>query len=120
MAMATMYDQLGGAEGVADAVDDFYARLLADPELGHHFDGAAMLRQIHHFRAFLAAALDGPRRYLGRDLRRAHGGAGITDAAFDRAVEHLVATLRHVGVPTPAIAELGSRLTPLRAHVVTA
>jgi hemoglobin len=117
--MATIYDEIGGAAGVATAVDDFYARLLTDPELGHHFDGVSMTRQIHHFRAFLTAALDGPRRYLGRDLRRAHADAHITDAAFDRAVGHLVATLRHLGVGTPAIAEIGTRLAPLRAQVVT-
>ena len=118
--MATIYDEIGGAAGVAAAVDDFYARLLADPELGHYFDGVAMPRQIHHFRAFLAAAVGGPRRYLGRDVRRAHAGIGITEAAFDRAVEHLVATLRHLGVAVPTIAEIGTRLAPLRADIVTA
>ena len=117
--------QLTGGERLDEIIDGagleaFDARLLTDPELGHHFDGVAMPGQIHHFRAFLTAALDGPRRYLGRDLRRAHVGAGVTDAAFDRAAEHLVATLRQLGMPTATIAQIGSRLTPLRAEVVTA
>ena len=118
--MATIYDQIGGATGVATAVDDFYARVLSTTELGHYFDGEAMPRQILHLRAFLAAALDGPQRYLGRGIRDAHAGLGITETAFDRAVGHLVATLRHLGVSTAVIAEIGTRLAPLRPQIVTA
>ena len=120
VAMATIYDEIGGETGVATAVDDFYARVLLDPELGHFFDGASMPRQILHFRAFLAAALGGPQRFLGPGIRDAHKGAGVTDAAFDRAVGHLVATLRGLGVRDGAIAEIGTRLTPLRGQIVSA
>jgi len=116
--MATIYDEIGGATGVATAVDDFYARVLRDPEVGHYFDGVAMPRQIMHLRAFLAAALGGPQRYLGRDVRQAHAGLGITEAAFDRVVDHLVATLRHLGVATATIGEIGGRLAPLRPEIV--
>ena len=116
----TIYDQIGGATGVATAIDDFYARVLLDPELGHFFDGAAMPRQILHLRAFLTAALDGPQRYMGRGIREAHSGLGITESAFDRTVGHLVATLRHLGVSTPVIAEIGARLAPLRPQIVSA
>ncbi len=118
--MATIYDEIGGAAGVATAVDDFYARILRDPAVGHHFDGVAMPRQIQHLRAFLAAALGGPQRYLGRDVRAAHAGLGITDAAFDRVVGHLVDTLRELGVAGGTIAAIGSRLAPLRPQIVSA
>jgi hemoglobin len=116
--MATIYDEIGGAAGVATAVDDFYARVLRDPEVGHYFDGVAMPRQIMHLRAFLGAALGGPQRYLGRDVRNAHAGLGITEAAFDRVVDHLVATLRHLGVAATTIGEIGGRLAPLRPEIV--
>jgi hemoglobin len=118
--MPTLYDELGGATGVATAVDDFYARVLRDPELGHHFDGEAMPRQILHLRAFLAGALGGPQRYVGRGIRDAHAGAGITETAFERAVGHLVATLRHLGLSTQAIADIGTRLAPLRPQMISA
>jgi hemoglobin len=118
--MASIYDEIGGATGVAAAVDDFYARLLGDPALGHYFDGVAMPRQIQHFRAFLTAALGGPNRYLGRSVRDAHAGLGISEAAFDGAVGHLVATLRGLGIKGETIAEIGTRIAPLRPHVVTA
>ncbi|HWT26124.1 MAG TPA: group 1 truncated hemoglobin [Solirubrobacteraceae bacterium] len=118
--MATIYDDIGGAAGVATAVDDFYARLLRDPAIGQYFDGVSMPRQIQHFRAFLTAALGGPQRYLGRDVRDAHAGLGITGTAFDAAVGHLVATLRSLGVEAATITEIGTRLAPLRTQVVSA
>jgi hemoglobin len=117
--MATIYDDIGGATGVATAVDHFYARVLADPEVGHYFDGVAMPRQIMHLRAFLAAALGGPQRYLGRDVREAHAGLGINEAAFERTIGHLVATLGHLGVSADTIGEIGSRLAPLRPQIVS-
>jgi hemoglobin len=116
----TIYDQIGGATGVAAAVDDFYARLLTDPETAHYFDGVAMPRQIHHLRAFLGAALGGPERYLGRDIKSAHAGLGITESAFDGVVAHLASTLRHLGVAASTIGEIGARLAPLRVQVVGA
>jgi hemoglobin len=116
----TTYDQIGGATGVAAAVDDFYARLLSDPEIAHYFDGVAMPRQIHHLRAFLGAALGGPERYLGRDIETAHSGLGVTESAFDGVVAPLAATLRHVGVKASTIADIGAKLAPLRAQVVGA
>jgi hemoglobin len=118
--MKTVYDQIGGETGVETAVDDFYARVLLDPELGHHFDGEAMPRQILHLRAFLATALGGPQRHVEREIREAHAGAGITESAFERAVGHLVATLRQLGLPTDAIADIGTRLAPLRPQLVGA
>ena len=116
--MATIYDEIGGATGVATAVDELYARLLRDPEVGHYFDGAAMPRQILHLRAFLAAALGGPERHVGRDVREAHAGLGITEAAFERVIDHLTATLRHLGVAAGAFGEIGGRLAPLRPQLV--
>jgi len=38
-ARAGVYDAIGGSAAVAAAVDVLYARLLADPQLAHYFDG---------------------------------------------------------------------------------
>src|SRR5688500_3889061 len=49
-----------------------------------------------------------------------HATLNVSDAAFDRVVEHLVGTLTALGVPQGMIEAVGDRLGPLRAEVVAA
>lgn len=116
----SIYDEIGGAGSVAAAVDDFYQRLLADPELAPFFADVDLRRLKAHQRAFIAAALGGPEIYAGRDMAAAHAGLDITDADFDAVVGHLVDTLTSLGVPGETVATIGAALAPLRADVVTA
>jgi hemoglobin len=118
--MASVYDQIGGGTAVAAAVDQFYVRVLRDPELAPYFANTDMTRQKSHMRAFLAAAVGGPQLYDGRDMRAAHAHAAITPHSFDRVVIHLVATLEGLGVPAPIIEAIGGKLTPLREQIVAA
>ncbi len=114
-----IYDDIGGRDAVAAAVDIFYDKVLADDLLGPYFTDHDMARQKTHMRAFLAVALGGPDVYAGRDMRAAHAGLRITDAAFDRVVDLLVATLQQLDVPVDIIAAIGAKLAPLREDVVT-
>lgn len=116
----SIYDDIGGREAVAAAVGIFYGKVLDDDLLAPYFDGRDMDRQQAHMRSFLAVALGGPDVYAGRDMATAHAGLGITDGAFDRVVELLVATLQQLQVPGDIIGAIGAKLGPLRADVVTA
>jgi len=118
-ARPTLYDAIGGAAAVSAAVDVLYDRLLADDLVAHHFEGVDVRRLAGHMRAFLAAALDGPQSYQGRDLGAAHADLGITGAEWDATVGHVVATLESLGVPPDMIGEVGARLIPLRDTIVT-
>lgn len=115
----SIYDSIGGTEAVSAAVDDFYVRLTTDPELARYFSGTDLNRLKAHQRAFITAAVGGPDLYRGRDMAAAHAGLAISNAHFDRVVDHLVATLRHLGVPGETITEVGSTLGTLRADIVT-
>ena len=115
-----IYDEIGGKDGVAVAVDVFYEHVLGDEVLAPYFDGADMRRQKAHLRAFLATALGGPEVYAGRSMAVAHAGLRITHDAFDRVVGHLVATLTALGVAQATIGAIGGRLAPLRADIVGA
>jgi hemoglobin len=115
----SIYDSIGGADAVKAAVDDFYLRVTADPELTGYFAGTDMNRLKSHQRAFIAAAVGGPELYQGRDLAAAHAPLAITDAHFDRVVGHLVATLGSLGVPAETITTIGETLAPLRPAIVT-
>ncbi len=116
----SIYDSIGGAPAVTKAVDDFYARVLADPRLAPYFVDVDLSRLKAHQRAFIAAAVGGPAVYKGRDMAAAHARLDIADAEFDAVVGHLVDTLIELRVPADTIAQIGSSLAPLRAEVVTA
>ena len=116
--MTTIYKKIGGPEAVAAAVDIFYDRVMGDPVLAPYFEGTDMRRQKSHMRAFLASAIGGPEIYAGRDMHAAHAHLGVTNEAFDHVVEHLVATLVSLDVPTELIVAIGGKVEPLRAMVV--
>lgn len=116
----SIYDSIGGAPAVRAAVDDFYARVLADPQLAPFFSDVDLQHLKSHQRAFITAAVGGPEIYRGRDMAVAHAGLDITDADFDAVVAHLVGTLAGLGVPAETIGQIGSTLAPLRGDIVTA
>lgn len=116
----SIYDSIGGAPAVHAAVDDFYVRVLADPQLAPYFQDVDMRHLTSHQRAFIAAAVGGSEIYAGRDMAAAHAGLDITDGAFDAVVGHLVDTLAGLGVPGETIGQIGAALAPLRADIVTA
>lgn len=119
----TIYDTIGGGGAVAAAVDDFYVRVLADPDLAPYFAGIDMERLRAHQRAFITAAVGGPSVYSGRSMRAAHHRPDlppISPAAFDRVVDHLVATLAGLGVPDDVIGQIGGALGPLKPEIVSA
>jgi hemoglobin len=116
----SIYDSIGGASAVRAAVDGFYARVLADPQLAPFFTGTDLNRLKAHQRAFIAAAIGGPEIFEGRDMAPAHAGLGISGADFDAVVGHLVDTLTGLGVPAETIGHIGGALAPLRSDIVTA
>lgn len=117
--MARIYDHIGGRDAVSAAVDDFYERVTGDDLLAPYFAYTDMRRLKAHMRAFLATAIGGPEIYRGRDMGAAHASLGITHAAFDRVVEHLVATLSGLGVEPAIIQAIGAKLAPLRDVIVS-
>jgi hemoglobin len=119
--MATIYEQLGGEDGMHAAVEIFYERVLSDARLAPFFNGVDMEHQIAKQRAFLTLVLGGPARYSGRELRAAHAplvARGLAGEHFDAVVEHLGATLRQMGVGDAMIAEVGALVSTTRSDVL--
>jgi hemoglobin len=108
----SLYDKLGADVGITKAVDEFYNRVVTDPDLAQFFSGVDMAALRRHQVAMLSAATGGPAQYTGRDMETAHAGLGITDAHFDRVVQHLAGTLTDLGVDNETIGEVAAALTP--------
>ncbi len=115
-----MADQGVDAESIREAVELFYARMVADPELAPIFAAAGMPDLRSHQQAFLLRALGGPDLYAGRDLKTAHAGLRLTDAQFDRAIGHLLSSLSDVGVDPDVVERTGADVQSLRALIVSA
>lgn len=114
---AGIYDTIGGADAVASAVDQFYERVLADPDLIDYFVDVDIRRLKAHQRSFIAAAIGGAELYRGRSMREAHAGLQVQLDHFDKVVAHLVDTLSSLGVPEEVIRQIGAKLTPLRDEI---
>ncbi|CAI7974769.1 Group 1 truncated hemoglobin GlbN [Frankia sp. Hr75.2] len=118
--LMSIYDAIGGASAVQAAVDEFYVRVTADPELAPFFAGKDIPHLKAHQQAFISAAIGGPEVYQGGAIASVHSGLRITDANFDAVVDHLVSALSGLGVPAETTGQIGAALAPLRADIVTA
>lgn len=110
----TLYERLGGEQGLNAIVDDFVVRVLADPRVnwerkevssggvplmggGESMEWqptpANVQKLKRHLAQFFAVATAGPAQYDGRDMKEVHAGMQITNTEFDAAVGDLKATL---------------------------
>ena len=117
-AAPTIYERLGGEVSIDVAVDRFYERVVADPELAPFFGGVDVRRLRAHQKAFLAMALGGPRRDAGRGLTEAHRHLAIDDHHVDLVAGHLAAVLDGLGVAPALVDEVVTAVDGLRGEVV--
>ena len=117
-AEVSIYEAIGGEPALVAVVDDFYVRVLADPQLAGFFAGVNMAKLKGLQVEFFAAALGGPDFYQGGSMRQVHAGRGISQADFDRVAFHLTAALAEAGVPAVTIARIAAAVTPLAGDIV--
>ncbi len=120
---ATLYKRLGGYDAIAAVTDDFIGRMATDKSLarffaGHSKDSLGRIRQLVVDQ--LCAATGGPCVYIGRDMKTAHQGMGITEADWNAAVGHLVATLDKFKVPEKEKNEVLGAVSSFKKDIVEA
>jgi hemoglobin len=115
----SIYDAIGGEPALAAVVDDFYERVLVDPELAAFFAGANMNKLKGRQVEFFAAALGGPHTYTGAPMRQAHWGRGIRQEHFDLVAGHLAAALGAAGVPEEIIGQILGLIAPLAKDIAS-
>lgn len=100
--MSSVYDRIGGEDGILAAATLFYDKVLSDPDLSPFFRGLNIDQQIRKQVALMSWAFGGPDKYEYRGLSEAHSGLrarGLNDTHFDAVTNHLGATLQELGVP---------------------
>lgn len=117
----SLYQRLGGYDALAAVTDDFITRLATDKTLGRFFVGASdnskmRIRQLVLDQ--LCAATGGPCVYIGREMKTAHKGLGITEEDWNISVKHLLATLTKFKVPDKEQKEVAAAITSLKGDIV--
>lgn len=115
----TLFDKYGGIPAVQEIVRDFYKRVLRRPNLRRYFTGVDQERLIRHQAAFVSLAMGKmPSNYVGRNMRDAHAGLGVTPASFDLVVELLCDAMRSAGVESGDIAQIASKINRYKDDIV--
>ncbi len=117
----SLYKRLGGYDALAAVTDDFIGRLMADPKLQRFFTGLSndsktRVRQLVVDQ--LCNATGGPCAYIGRSMKTAHAGMGITEEDWNATVAHLVATLTKFNVPQKERDEVLAAISSLKGDIV--
>lgn len=91
----TLYERLGRYDGIAKITDDYLKGVRADPQLGRFIgrgtDSLTRARQL--LKDQLCALTGGPCVYIGRDMKTAHGGLGITASDWSASMKYMTAAL---------------------------
>ncbi|MEM9158310.1 MAG: methyl-accepting chemotaxis protein [Verrucomicrobiota bacterium] len=116
--VATLYEKLGGAPAINAAVDLFYKRVLADPQLETFFEKTNLTRLKKQQKDFFTTALGGPDVYKGRDMVKAHSHLAIEERHFGLVANHLVDTLQFLQIPQETIEEVIAAIAPLSDQIV--
>jgi hemoglobin len=117
----SLYKRLGGYDALAAVTDDFLGRLIGDKSLGRFFTGASNASKAHIRQLVvdqLCAATGGPCVYIGRDMKTAHAGLGISEADWAASVNALVATLDKFKVPEREKGEVLAAISGLKKDIV--
>jgi hemoglobin len=100
----------GGYDAIAAVVDDLLPRLREDSLLGRFWTSPRSVDTNNRERQlaidFIAAAAGGPTIYLGRDMKLAHKGMGISKADYAAFMRCLSVTLDTFKVPEPERSEV--------------
>ena len=135
----SLFERLGGQEGIALIVEDWVNRAIADPRVnwerkgvkkgGFGFDRGDSVewpntpengtRMKKHIAQFIANSTGGPPVYEGKEMKPAHAPMQITNDEFEAAIGDLKASLDNLGVPTEEQKELLAVIETSRPQIVS-
>ncbi len=121
MNQKSLYERLGGYDGMTAFVDDLLPRLQGDSQLGRFWqnrgdDGIAREKQL--LIDYLSSSAGGPIYYTGRDMKTSHAGMKISESDWSRFLEHAGATLKTLQVPQQECDDVVAFVLSLKDEIV--
>jgi hemoglobin len=118
-----LYDRLGKKKAIAAVVDEFVSRVAADHRINKFFaTTAADPARLKMFKGNLVdqicEATGGPCKYMGKDMKAAHMGMGVSGGDFTALVEDLSGALDALKVGAHEKDQLLGALAPMKTQIV--
>ena len=123
MNQRSLYERLGGYDGMTAFANDLLPRLQADSQLGRFWqnrgdDGIA--RETQLLVDYLCSIAGGPMYYTGRDMKTSHEGMKISESDWSIFLQHAGATLEALKVPKQECDEVVAFVLGLKEDIVEA
>lgn len=123
MTQQSLYQRLGGYDGITAFVDELLPRLQLDPLLGRFWlnrgdDGVAREKQL--LIDYLCSNAGGPMYYAGRDMKLTHVGMRISETDWSTFLGHAVATMSALNLPQREQDDIAAFVSTLKADIVEA
>ncbi len=116
----SLYERVGRYDGIAAIADAYLKGIRSDPQFarfsGRGADSLQRARQL--LKDQLCALTGGPCVYVGRDMKTAHGGLGITAAEWAANMKYLAAALDQVHIRGKEKTEFLAVVESLRPAIV--
>jgi hemoglobin len=119
-ARPSLYQRLGGKDGVANIANTLIDRVAADPSLKRSFEGSNLGRIKNLLAEQICDLSGGPCHYSGDSMKEVHAGHQISQAEFYGMVATLREVLKADHVSQGASNELVALLAPMKRDIVEA
>ena len=115
----TLYERLGGADGIARLVDDLVAAHLRNPVIKTRFENIKDLDHAKQMaREFFCAGAGGPEAYTGRDMLTAHRGMNISEQEYLAAMDDIVGAMDKNGIDDESKKDVIAILYSLKGQII--
>ncbi|CDW76451.1 hemoglobin [Stylonychia lemnae] len=112
--VSSLFERLGGQEGVTNIVEGMYAKIFNDPDVADFFRKSDKGHQVKKMAAFFIYTTGGQEDWDGKSMKETHQGRGIGSRQFERVIDHIRSTMHELGHLDELIDELVNRLDLLK------
>ena len=121
MSNDSLYDRLGGYDGINSFANNLLPRLQTDDLLGRFWknrgiDGIEREKQL--LIDFICSSAGGPIYYTGRNMVATHKGMNIGESDWNRFFEHAGATMEELKIPEQECQDVVAFVTSLKDEIV--
>ena len=114
----SLYERLGGTEGITSIASDVIDNHLANQAIARRFADSDVSKIKNAAATFFIAGTGGPDVYKGKDMLDAHKGMNISNAEFMAVLDDALAALEKNNIGQREQEEVLFVLYSMRSHIM--